>query len=69
MSEDNAQAACEYALLKLGVETLHVSPTEHQVSTSRLFEIAERVRSERYMEDDVEIRWRGDGTLYFARRA
>ena len=40
-----------------------VSPTEHEVSTIELYEIADQVREAQ--EANVEIVWRDDGTLIF----
>jgi hypothetical protein len=66
VSDESARAALEAALGALDEhgESHDVSPTEHSISTDRLFKIAEEVRGN--LRPDANIEWRESGALRYA---
>ena len=65
MSEDDARIALRKALEALVErgQTVAVSPTDHNLTTDRLFELADEVRND--IEPEANIVWLENGALAY----
>jgi hypothetical protein len=65
MSADTARTELEHAIQEVleNDHTVGVSPTEHDLATVELYELADEVRQAH--QANVEIVWRDDGNLSF----